>query len=78
MKKILIITTLIMLFTVSCGSAVEKKIFMEACNDGSLGEAGAAYCECAWSEYEIHGDTEAYITALENNCLSLLLELPPN
>ena len=47
MKKILITITLIMLFTVSCGNAVEKKIFMEACDDGSLGEAGAAYCNCA-------------------------------
>ena len=72
MKKILIIITLIMLFTVSCGSAVQKKIFMETCDDGSLGEAGAAYCECAWDKYEIYGDTEAYITALENNCLNLL------
>ena len=72
MKKIIIIITLIMLFTVSCGSAVQKKIFMETCDDGSLGEAGAAYCNCAWNEYEIHGDTDAYIKALENNCLNLL------
>ena len=72
MKKILIITTLIMLFTVSCGSAVQKKLFMEACDDGSLGDGHTAYCECAWSEYEIHGDTEAYMTAIENNCFNLL------
>ena len=45
---------------------------MEACDDGSLGDGHTAYCECAWSEYEIHGDTEAYMTAIENNCFNLL------
>ena len=72
MKKILLITTLTILFTVSCGSSAEKNIFMEACDDGTLGKGGAAYCECAWNEYGIHGDTKAYIRALENNCLNLL------
>ena len=72
MKKILITITLIMLFTVSCGTNLEKKIFMGECDDGSLGPGSTAYCECAWDEYKIYGNTEAYVTALENNCINLL------
>ena len=73
MKKKLIITTFIMLFIVSCGANLEKKMFMLTCDGESLGDGGTAYCECAWSEYKIYGDNEeALLKAVDKNCTNLL------
>ena len=71
MKKILSISILIMVFTISCSSE-DKRLFMESCDDGTLGVGSTKYCECCFDEYQTHGYTDGYLRAIQDNCLGLL------
>jgi len=50
----------------------ERELFMTMCKIGGNSPQFTEYCECCYSYYKKYGDGKEYMTAIADNCISIL------